>query len=155
MFLIIQNKPLNLKNKSILKKTFILFHNWIFLCLKVINVCFKFIISFKTQHKDANNHVNYCTDYQIPIPFHFKSMIKKYIYINIHLKWSVDDEIYVKVLCWLKVYRFIWVIKNKIFQQNCFGGSTFSAFSKGQKSKFWKTLETKKMLYNTFKCSKL
>ena len=43
------------------------------------------------------------------------------------------------------------------FRQICFGASTFSAFSKGQKStsKFLKTLETKKMRNKTFKFSKL
>jgi hypothetical protein len=47
--------------------------------------------------------------------------------------------------------------RKKKFLQNCFGGSTFSAFSKGQKStlKFRKTPETKKMRNKTFKCSKL
>ena len=46
--------------------------------------------------------------------------------------------------------------EKKNSRQNCFGASTFSAFSKGQKStsKFWKTPETKKMR-NTFICSKL
>ena len=47
--------------------------------------------------------------------------------------------------------------EKKIFRQNCFGASTFSAFSKGQKStsKFWKTPEAKKMRNKTYKCSKL
>ena len=48
-------------------------------------------------------------------------------------------------------------MKKKISCQNRFGGSTFSAFSKGQTStsKFWKTPETRKMRHETFKCSKL
>jgi hypothetical protein len=46
------------------------------------------------------------------------------------------------------------ILKKKMFPPK-FGGSTFSAFSKGQKSKFWKTPETKKMRNKTFKCSKL
>ena len=47
--------------------------------------------------------------------------------------------------------------EKKIFRQNFFGASTFSAFSKGPKStsKFWKTLESKKMRNKTFKFSKL
>jgi hypothetical protein len=45
--------------------------------------------------------------------------------------------------------------ENFFFSQNCFGASTFSAFSKGQKStsKFGKIPETKKMHNKTFKCS--
>ena len=48
-------------------------------------------------------------------------------------------------------------LKKKKLRQNCFGASTFSAFSKGYKStsKFWKTPETKKMCNKTYKCSKL
>ena len=48
-------------------------------------------------------------------------------------------------------------IDSYISRQNCFGVSTFSAFSKGQKStsKYWKTPETKKMRNKTFECSKL
>ena len=47
--------------------------------------------------------------------------------------------------------------ENFFSRQNCFGASTFSAFSKGQKStlKFRKTPETKKMRNKVFKCSKL
>ena len=67
-----------------------------------------------------------------------------------------------KESCWLKVYRFngwkkIKFWRKKKFSKNCFGASTFSAFSKGQKStsKFWKTPEIKKMRNKTFKCSKL
>ena len=46
-------------------------------------------------------------------------------------------------------------LRKIFFRQNCFGASTFSAFSKGQKStsKFQKTPETKKMRSKTFKCS--
>ena len=47
--------------------------------------------------------------------------------------------------------------ENFLFRQNFFRGSTFSAFSEGQKStsKFLKIPETKKTRNKTFKCSKL
>ena len=48
--------------------------------------------------------------------------------------------------------------EKKNFRQNCFGGSTFSAFSTGQKSTSKlkkKTPETKKMRNKMFKRSKL
>ena len=56
-----------------------------------------------------------------------------------------------------KFISFIWMINIKFWKKNRFGGSSFSALSKSQKSTstFWKTPETKKMRNKTFNCSKL
>ena len=57
-----------------------------------------------------------------------------------------------KESCWLKVYRFIWMIENKILKTffstpKLLRGKHFSAFRKSQKStsKFVKAPESKKM----------
>ena len=56
----------------------------------------------------------------------------------------IDSNGWKKIRFWRKFFS----------RQNCFGASTFSVFTKGQKStsKFWKTPETKKMRNKTFKC---
>ena len=105
-----------------------------------------------------------CVDLSLSLFFLFLSTSSSLIALNANLYGRLSPCFYTKgeqwtifffkckESCWLKVYRFKWMIENKFWRnffsrQNCFGGSTFYAFSKGQKltSKFWKTPETKKM----------